>query len=205
MRATRLHTRRGAGRLLVLSIMAAMAWQGVDGMCARDASQRQLERRCACRPCWRSGRLTCRGAGHRRRAAAGVRRRDPCVMTRHARRRAGGGLVAQARIERQRPAPLGRRSVTTGAALQDSWFASQQLMGSEPGQLRRRRRVAVAGLLLPGQRPGNAQSTGNVAAPPAGAASGASGSGAPSACAWCSIFAPGSGVGTLTRDIMLGP
>ena len=99
--------------------------------------------------------------------------------------------------------------VTGSAALQDSWFASQQLQGGEPGQLR-----TLEGLsqwqvyFFQGNAWSNAQSTGNVAAPPARRAPAASRRARrlPSGVRVVLSFAPGSGMsGTLTRDTLLGP
>jgi general secretion pathway protein J len=100
-------------------------------------------------------------------------------------------------------------AVTGSAALQDSWFTSQQLQGGEPGQLR-----ALEGLsqwqvyFFQGNSWSNAQSTGNLATPaPAAAASAAAPRQAlPSGVRVVLGFAPGSGLnGTLTRDSLLGP
>jgi general secretion pathway protein J len=109
--------------------------------------------------------------------------------------------------------------VTNSAALQDSWFASQQLQGSEPGQLRALEGVAQWQVYYyfqgQGQSSGwsNAQSTGNVAppVPGGGGAPGAAGAppvvqALPSGVRLVLEFAPDSGIGgPLTRDTLLGP
>ena len=99
------------------------------------------------------------------------------------------------------------RSVTTGAALQDSWFASQQLMGSEPGQLRNRRGVSQWQVYFRRATAWQRAVDRQRRRAPAGATSVRCRTmRCPQACAWCSVRAGQRPLsGTLTRDIMLGP
>jgi general secretion pathway protein J len=110
--------------------------------------------------------------------------------------------------------------VTLSSALQDSWIQSQQLIGTEPAQLR-----TLAGLTgwqvyyFVGNAWTNAQSTGDTAAAPTPAAAAASTPAAAAAAAGALAqpalpsgvrivlsFAPGSGFsGPLTRDALLSP
>lgn len=196
--------------LLVLSIMAAMAWQGVDGIVrTRDASQRQLEQTLRLQTVlaqWQTDLAAVQDTG-----AVPPLVFDGATL-RMTRGTPDGMQVVAWSLKPEANDNAWRRwasrSATTGAALQDSWFASQQLMGSEPGQLRTVEGVSQWQVyFFQGNAWSNAQSTGNVAAPPAGAASGAVARQAlPSGVRVVLSFAPGSGMsGTLTRDIMLGP
>lgn len=196
--------------LLILSIMAAMAWQGVDGIVrARDASQRQLEQTLRLNTVlaqWQADLAAVQDTGSV----------PPLVFDgatlRLTRGTPDGVQVVAWSLKPESTDNTWRRwagaAVTSSAALQDSWFASQQLMGGEPGQLRAVEGVAQWQVyFFQGNAWSNAQSTGNVATPPAGAASGVAPRAAlPSGVRVVLGFSPGSGTsGTLTRDVMLGP
>ena len=184
--------------LLVLSIMAAMAWQGVDGIVrTRDASQRQLERTLRLQTVlaqWQTDLAAVQDTG-----AVPPLVFDGATL-RMTRGTPEGVQVVAWSLKPESNDNAWRRwasaSVTTGAALQDSWFASQQLMGSEPGQLRTVEGVSQWQVyFFQGNAWSNAQSTGNVATPPAGAASGAVARQAlPSGVRVVLSFAPGSGM-----------
>ena len=198
--------------LLVLALVAGMAWQGVDGIVrTRDASQRQLEQTLRLNTVlaqWQTDLAAVQDTGA---VPPLVFDGATLRMTRNV--PDGVQVVAWS----LRPGPEGRASawerwagpaVTGSAALQDGWFASQQLQGGEPGQLR-----TLEGLsqwqvyFFQGNSWSNAQSTGKVAAPPAVSASGVPPRQAlPSGVRVVLGFAPGSGIaGTLTRDVLLGP
>ncbi len=196
--------------LLVLSIMAAMAWRGVDGIVrTRDASQRQLEQTLRLNTVlaqWQTDLAAVQDTGAV----------PPLIFegatVRLTRGTPEGVQVVAWSLKPESTDNAWRRwagpSVTTGAALQDSWIASQQLLGGEPGQLRALEGVSQWQVyFFQGNSWANAQSTGNVAAPQAGAASGVAPRAAlPSGVRVVIGFAPGSGLsGTLTRDVMLGP
>lgn len=142
----RLPGRRGAGftlvevlvALLVMALMAAMAWQGVDGIVrSRDASQRRLESTLRLNTViaqWEQDlaslqdtsnvpALSFDGATLRltRRVPEGIQ------LVAWALRNDGTGAVWQRWAS---PAQ------TTRAELQDAWLRSQQFQGQEPGQLR---------------------------------------------------------------------
>lgn len=196
--------------LLILSIMAAMAWQGVDGIVrTREASQRQLEltlRLNTVLAQWQTDLSAVQDTG-----AVPPLVFDGATL-RMTRETPDGVQVVAWSMRQESNDNAWRRwagpAVTGSAALQDSWFASQQLQGGEPGHLR-----VVEGVVqwqvyfFQGNAWSNAQSTGNVATPPAGAASGVVPRQAlPSGVRVVIGFAPGSGMsGTLTRDVMLGP
>ena len=204
--------------LLVMAIMAAMAWQGVDGIVrSRDASQVQLER---------TLRLNTVIAQWDQDMAA---IQDSAVVP-----QALGCDGANVRLTRRTPTGLqvvawsvrplldgssawvrwAGPSVTTAGALQDSWLRSLQLQDDDPANVR-----TLTGLtgwqvyFFQGTAWANCQSTGDLAPPvPAPVASGASGAVAvprvalPKGVRVVLSFAPGSGqVGDLTRDTLLGP
>lgn len=196
--------------LLILSIMAAMAWQGVDGIVrTRDASQRLLEQTLRLNTVlaqWQTDLAAVQDTGAV----------PPLVFdgaTLRMTRSAPDGVQVVAwslRPEAGSNAWLrwAGPPVTGSAALQDSWFASQQLQGGEPGQLRTLDGVSQWQVyFFQGNSWSNAQSTGNVVAPPQGAASGVAPRQAlPSGVRVVLGFAEGSGMnGTLTRDALLGP
>lgn len=203
--------------LLVMALMAGMAWRGVDGIVrTRDASQARLDRTLRLNTVvaqWEQDlmaiqdsaalpqSLTCDGATVR------LARRTPTGLQ----------IVAWS----LRPDPAGANwvrwaspAVTMTADLQQSWATSQQLLGDEPGSIR-----ALTGLsqwqvyFYQGNGWANCQSTGNFVASAASAASAASGISLPanrialpSGVRLVLSFAPGSGVdGSLVRDTQIGP
>lgn len=213
--------------LLVMAVMAAMAWQGVDAVArARGASQERLDRSLRLNTVvaqWEQDlaaiqdttavptSLSCDGASVR------MTRHTPdglqvivWTLRPNARGIAGNGTLVR----------WAGPSVTTTGALQDSWMRSLQLQGGEPGELR-----TIAGLaqwrvyFFQGNAWANCLSSGDVASPATGAASGAD-TGTPAASGTSAnarallpkgvrlvlAFAPGSGLsGELTRDVLLGP
>jgi len=187
--------------MVVMAIMAVMAWQGVDGIVrTRDASQARLEQTLRLNTViaqWdqdlaslqegnvmRPTYLTCDGSTVRmtRRTPDGLQ----IVAWSFRPDDSGGAWVRWA-----------GPSVTSVGELQDSWLRSQQLQGSEPGSLRAL--TGVSGWQVYFYQTNgwaNCQTTGNVidgkTAPPSGVRIVLS-------------FAPGSGVnGDLTRDSFIG-
>jgi general secretion pathway protein J len=196
--------------MMILALMAGMAWRGVDGIVrTRDASQRQLEQTLRLNTVigqWETDLAAVHDSG-----AVPAMQFDGATL-RLTRGASGGVQVVTWTL---RPDPAGTALLrwagpvaTTGGALQESWLASQQLQGGEPGHLR-----ALEGLTewqlyyFQGNAWSNAQSTGNLATPPATAGSGVPQRQAlPSGVRVVLTFAPGSGVsGILTRDTQLGP
>lgn len=202
--------------LLVLALMASMAWQGVDGIVrARDASQGQIDRTLRLNTVigqWEADLAAVQDTG-----AVPALNFDGATLRLTRGARDGVQVVAWSLRPDQAGSTLLRWSgpvVSNQGALQDSWMVSQQLQGNEPGQLR-----ALEGINQwqvyywfqnQAQSSGwsNAQSTGNSAQPPAG---GASAPAAPVAALPNGVrlvleFAPGAGrSGTVTRDVMLQP
>jgi general secretion pathway protein J len=201
--------------LLVMALMASMAWQGVDGIVrARDASQRRLESTLRLNTVigqWEQDLgalqetasvppLTFDGATLRltRRAPEGVQ------------------LVAWSLRSDETGRAWQRWASpphTTRAELQDSWLRSQQFQGREPGQLRALDGVASWQIyFFRGNAWTNAQSSADVIAAPApagtpqAAASAVARQALPSGVRLVLEFAEGSGVsGSLVRDTLLGP
>ena len=201
--------------MMVMAIMAGMAWQGVDGIVrARDASQARLEQTLRLNTViaqWQQDlasiqdtvvvplALSCDGASVR------LTRRTPTGLQVVAWTLRPGNGASGATWQRWAGPP-----VTTTGALQDSWLRSLQLQGDEPGVVR-----TLTGLsqwqvyFYQGNAWSNCQSTGNVAAAPA--AGGASGVVAvrqalPKGVRIVLSFTEGSGTsGELTRDTVLGP
>lgn len=131
-------------------------------------------------------------------------------------RRAGDGVQVVAWSLKPAPEGSGQGSawlrwagpsVRTNRALQESWLASQQLLGNEPAQLR-----TLSGLsqwqiyCYRNDAWSNCQSSGDVAAPAAAAsASPAPREALPGGVRLVLSFAPGSGSsGELTRDTLVG-
>ncbi len=205
--------------LLVMAVMAGMAWQGVDGIVrSRDASQVQLERTLRLNTViaqWDQDMaaiqdsavvpqaLSCDGANVR------LTRRTPTGLqvVAWSVRPAADGSAAWVR--------WAGPTVITAGALQDSWLRSLQLQDDDPANVR-----TLTGLtgwqvyFYQGTAWANCQSTGDLAtqvlAPAASSASGAAIAAPrvalPKGVRVVLSFAPGSGqVGDLTRDTLLGP
>ena len=201
--------------MMVMAIMAGMAWQGVDGIVrARDSSQARLEQTLRLNTViaqWQQDlasiqdsaavplALSCDGASVR------LTRRTPTGLQVVAWSLRPGTGASGATWQRWAGPP-----VTTTGALQDSWLRSLQLLGDEPGSVR-----TLTGLsqwqvyFYQGNGWSNCQSTGNLAAPPAGGPAGGVvpvRQALPKGVRIVLSFAEGSGTsGELTRDTVLGP
>jgi general secretion pathway protein J len=199
--------------LLVLALMAGMAWQGVDGIVrTREASQARLEQTLRLNTVlgqWEKDLASVQETG-----AVPALTFDGATLrlTRHSDTVAGSGVQVVAWT--LRPDARGTAwlrwagpIVTRKAELQESWMASQQLIGTEPGQLH-----VLEGLTgwqvyyFLGNAWANAQSTGNVAPPGLGASAPLPRQALPSGVRIVLAFAPGSGFGgALTRDALVSP
>ena len=198
--------------LLVMAVMAGMAWQGVDGIVrSRDASQVQLERTLRLNTViaqWDQDlaaiqdsavvpkAISCDGANVR------LTRRTPrgLQVVAWSMRPAADGMVW---VRWAGPA------VTTAGELQDSWLRSLQLQDGDPANIRTL--TGLAGwqvYFYLGTAWANCQSTGDLAVPPAAPASGVAARPfeLPKGVRIVLSFAPGSGLaGDLTRDTLLRP
>jgi general secretion pathway protein J len=201
--------------LLILSVMAGMAWQGLDGMTrSRDVAQARLTatlRLQSVMAQWEADLAAVRDTG----VVPGLQYDGATLRLT---RRVPGGVQLVAWSLR----PLGNGAgawtrwagpVTTRLDdLQEAWLRSQQLLGNEPGQLVAQRGVASWQLYC--WRSGawtNCQSSGDVAAPtPTAPGAVPSLAGArqvlPGGVRLVLALAEGSGMtGSLTRDVVLAP
>jgi len=206
--------------VVVMAIMSLIAWQGVDAIArTRESNQLRLEQVLRLETViaqWEQD-LT---AVQETTAVPALRCDGRAVrMT----RRAEGGMqvVSWALLPNDRGGTWQRWAgpvTTTTRGLQESWFRSQQLQGSEDGQLR-----ALDGLeswqvyFFRGNAWSNCQSSDDVgpATPvspvtPVSASSPASGVAQrtllPSGVRVVIAFAPGSGLnGSLVRDVLIAP
>lgn len=195
--------------LLVLALMAGMAWQGVDGIVrARTTSQAQLEQTLRLNTVlgqWEKDLSAIQQTG-----AVPALSFDGATLrlTRHT---PGGVQVVAWTLRPDANGTDWQRwagpVVTLTPALQESWLQSQQLLGNEPNHLR-----VLSGLtgwqvyFFHGNAWSNAQSSANVAATPAAGASApvVVQPALPTGVRIVLTFAPGSGLnGTLTRDTLL--
>lgn len=203
--------------LVIMSTLALMAWQGVDGIVrTRDASQARLERTLRVTTVlaqWEQDltslhetdvvpALTFDGARLRltRRTADGVQLVSWALMP----------LTSEADIGTSQWVRWAGPSVTTSAGLQDSWLRSQLLQDNDPALIK-----TLSGLTqwhlycYRGNAWTNCQSSGDVARVSTVTDSGAATPAKtvlPSGVRLALTFAGGGGfTGTLTRDVALGP
>jgi len=191
--------------LLILSVVAALAWQGVDGMVrSRDVSEARLEQQLRLQSVlaqWEAdlGQLQDSGA---------VPALDFDGISLRLTRRTPEGL--QLVVWSRRGEGWTRWTAppaTRVAALQQEWLQSQQLIGNELGQLRMLGGVASWELYFwRGNAWSNAQSTGDLAPAANSVVAGTQRQLLPEGVRLVLGFAEGSGYGgALTRDIHLGP
>jgi general secretion pathway protein J len=187
--------------LLIMAILAAMGWQGIDGMVrARDASQGAAER---------TLRLTTLMAQWEQDLASVYDSPAAPAITfdgatlRVVRQVPSGAQVAawslREGIWRRWTSPV----VATATELQQAWLASQQLMGTEPTQVTLLDGVSEWQVYFyRGNAWTNAQSTGDVVPTlPTGAASAVQRSAVPNGVRLVLSVAQRR----LTRDVALGP
>ena len=190
--------------LLVMSLLAVMSWQGVDGMLrARDASQQRLDATLRLNTAlaqWQQDLASVQESP----SVPGLRFDGASLQLT---RRAPGGLqLVVWSVRGGRWLRWAGPAVTTGRELQDSWIRSQQLQGSEESQLK-----VIEGVpewqvyFFRGNAWSNAQSSADIAAPAAGA-SAPPRQALPEGVRLLLTFGEGSGfAGTVTRDTVLGP
>ena len=188
--------------LLLMAILSAMAWQGLDGVLrARDASREAIDRTTRLATVlsqWEQDLQAVHDTGV-------VPPLTFDGQTLRLTRRVDDGVALVAWSVRggiwQRWAGTGLQRV---GLLQQAWLASQQFLGNEPGQLTVADGASEWQLYFyVGNAWGNAQSTGNVITPPVVVAPGLTqgGQALPSAVRMV-ITLQGN---KLTRDIALGP
>ena len=203
--------------LMVMALMAAMAWQGVDGVVrSRNDSQTRLEQTLRLNTViaqWEQDLNLIQDTA----AAPGLQ--FDGVSLRMTRSATGGmqvvvwslrpssligGAAASPALKGEVLLRWAGPVVTSKNELQEQWFRSLQFLGTEPGQL-----STMSGLstwqiyFYQGNAWANAQSSGNTANP--GSAGGV-GQALPTGVRLVLTFAEGSGnVGSLTRDSALAP
>lgn len=192
--------------LFVMSLLAVMAWQGVDGMVrARDASQQRLESTLRLNTAlaqWQQDLALLQDT-----AAVPALRFDGASLQLTRRTPAGLQLIVWS-LRGGRWLRWAGPSVTTQSEMQDSWIRSQQLQGAEAAQVAVLEGVSEWQVRYFQPRDNgwsNAQSSGDVAAP-AGGASAPARALLPSGVRLMLTFAEGSAfTGNITRDTVLGP
>jgi general secretion pathway protein J len=207
--------------LMVMALMAAMAWQGVDGVVrSRNDSQLRLEQTLRLNTVvaqWEQD------LGLIQDTAAAPGLQFDGVSLRMTRVAPGGVQVV---VWSLRPSSLIGGSegsttlkgevlqrwagpvVTSKTELQEQWFRSLQFLGTEPGQLSTMNGLSTWQVYFyQGNAWANAQSTGNSANPGnPGTNPGSVGQALPAGVRLVLTFAEGSGnVGSLTRDSALAP
>ena len=195
--------------LMVMAVMAAMAWQGVDGIVrARAASQARLEQTLRMNTViaqWEQDL----DAIQETRVLPSALNFDGAAL--RLTRRAPGGLqlVVWSLVPEEGSNVWLRWAgpvVTTSAALQDYWLRSQQFQGNEAGQLRTLSGISQWQMYcFVGNAWSNCQSTRKDPPAPGSAASAPQVEVLPSGVRLVLSFAPGSGqAGSLVRDTLLG-
>jgi general secretion pathway protein J len=192
--------------LVVMSLLALMAWQGVDGMLrARDASQERLEATLRLNTAlaqWQQDLLSVQQTP----AVPGLRFDGASLqMT----RRAPGGLqLVVWSLREGRWLRWAAPATANSRELREHWLRSQQLQGGEPGQLTMIEGLAswnVQFYRADDNAWSNAQSSGDVEPPEAGASAPRQPA-LPRGVRLELQFAEGSGqVGGVQRDTVLGP
>lgn len=184
--------------LFIMSLLAVMAWQGVDGMLrARDISEQRMETTLRVNTAlaqWQQDLASLQSS-----ASVPDLRFDGASLQ-LTRRTPDGLQIIVWSLRDGRWLRWAGQSVTTQRELQESWLRSQQLQGAEPSQLMVLNGVAEWQVyFFRGNAWTNAQSSADTADSGARAA-------LPNGVRLMLSFAPGSGlVGALTRDTVLGP
>jgi general secretion pathway protein J len=195
--------------LLIMSLLAVMAWQGVDGMVrARDISQQRMEATLRLNTAlaqWQQDLASIQDS-----ASVPDLRFDGASL--QLTRRAPDGLqIVVWSLRDGRWLRWVGRSATTQRELQESWLRSQQLQGAESAQLQVLEGISAWQIyFFRGNAWSNAQSSADTPAPGtdpnAGAPPRAAAATLPNGVRLVLSFAPGSGfAGALTRDTVLGP
>lgn len=196
--------------LFILAIVAGLAWRGVDGMTrSRDVASERLEKLLRLQSVvaqWEADLAQLQDSG-----IVPALRFDGANLRLTRRTPEGLQLVVWS-LRGESWTRWAAPPVTRSAALQEAWLRSQQLIGTEDGQLRLLGGVAGWQLYFwRGNAWSNAQSSADLAAAPP-PADGASAPGAPprellpEGVRLVLNFAEASGhAGDLTRDLRLAP
>ena len=193
--------------LLVMSLLAVMAWQGVDGMLrSRDASQEHLERTLRLNTALAQWQLDLASV-QQTPVVPGLRFDGASLQLT---RRATGGLqLVVWSLQGGRWLRWSAPPTASSRDLREHWLRSQQLQGGEAGQVVVLDGVAswnVQYFRADDNGWSNAQSSGDDAEPPDPPASGPRMAALPRGVRLSVVFAEGSGfVGSVLRDTVLGP
>jgi len=191
--------------MFVMSVMAAMAWQGVDGIVrAREASRERLDRTLRLQTVLTQWEQDL-GALHDSRVVPALGF-DGATVRLTRRVDAGVQLVAWA-VRSDGWWRWASPATTRAADLQQQWLASQQLLGNETGQLQMLDSASRWQVyFFRGNAWTNAQSSGDAAAPQP-PAPGASAPVAPRQTlpSGVRIVLTFNNDAALTRDVALGP
>lgn len=192
--------------LFVMSLLAVMAWQGVDGMVrARDASQQRLDATLRLNTAlaqWQQDLL----AVQQTPVVPGLRFDGASLQL--TRRTPGGLQLVVWSLRGGRWMRWSAPPATTSRDLREHWLRSQQLQGAEPGQV-----VVLEGVSswnvqyfrADDNAWSNAQSSGDLE-PAEGGASAPQQAALPRGVRLQIVFGEGSGfVGSVLRDTVLGP
>ncbi len=195
--------------LLIMSVLAMMAWQGVDGIVrTREATKERLDallRLNTVLAQFEQDLLATQDSGALPQSLPSF----DGVSLRLTRRAPDGLQLVVWSLRGGTWMRWAGPATTRGAALQDNWLASQQFIGNEPGQLRTLVGVAEwQAYCFRGSAWSNCQSSANAPDPEQ------PGAGQPPAAPTDPLmavrvvltFAEGSGLsGHVTRQILLGP
>ena len=190
--------------LTIMAVLSGLAWRGIDGMLrARDGSQQAVERAARLNTIlaqWQQDFAALHDSGSVPPLAFDG---QTLLLTRTVDGANGSGVALVAWSLRSGSWQRWLSPVTTQAqALQETWLRAQQLQGGEAGQVKLLDNVSEWQLYYyRGNAWTNSQSTGNIAAPPAAAASAPAREMLPDGVRLVVTIngAP------LTRDIALGP
>ena len=191
--------------LFVMAVMAAMAWQGVDGMArTREAGQQRMEqtlRLDTVMTQWEQDVAAVHDIGGSEMSF----RFDGSALRLVRRTEDGAGLrLVVWQLRDGRLLRWAGPTVTRLRDLQEQWMRSLQFLGTEPGQLRALEGVASLQMYCYWNAWSNCQSTGDVAQTgPDGAARNQQA--LPAGVRMTIAFTGPVLTGTLTRDLMLPP
>ncbi len=192
--------------LALMAVLAGMAWRGLDGIArARDASQSRIEQTLRLNTVLAQWEVDLQSVYDSNVVPALAF--DGAAL-RLVRRQAGGLQVVVWSLREQRWLRWTGPIVTQTRALQDSWLLSQQLLGNESAQLRMHDGLAQWQVYFyRGNSWSNAQSSADVVAAPAAAASApaVARSQLPGGVRIVLGFEGAGLAGSLTRDLLLPP
>jgi len=196
--------------MMIMAILAAMAWQGVDGIVrTRDASQGRLEKLLRVNTVLAQFEQDLEASQDSDALPIALPSFDG-ISLRLTRRAPEGLQLVVWSLRGGTWLRWAGPAVTTTRALQESWTSSQQFLGNEPGQLRTLTGISEwQAYCFRGNSWSNCQSSAGVA-PPANPASGPaarpSNSDPLKAVRVVLSFSEGSGFsGSITRQLLLGP